>query len=234
MNVLAFDTCFDACSAAAGRGLETSAPVIAKVFEPMQSGQAERLIPMIEEALHRSALSIADLDHIAVTAGPGTFTGTRITTAAARALALLVGTPLVTVSSLHLMALNARATGGPPEAERVPQLAIATDARRGEVYWQTFDPQSRAPTSPPQVTSIATAAQTLHAEAVVAGSGGAAVAQAAQAIGKNIRAVAADLLPNAADLLLASLHLPRVSTVHALYLRPADAKPQTDAALART
>ena len=85
MNVLAFDTCFDACSVAAGRGLRSLAPSIVALYEPMSSGQAERLVPMIEEALAATGMTAGDLDRIAVTCGPGTFTGTRIAVSAARA-----------------------------------------------------------------------------------------------------------------------------------------------------
>ena len=106
MNVLAFDTCFDACSVAAGRGLRSLTPVIAERFEGMQLGQAERLMPMIKETMLEAGMTYEMLDRIAVTVGPGTFTGTRIGVAAARALSLVCGAPIVAVSSLALMALD--------------------------------------------------------------------------------------------------------------------------------
>ena len=230
MNVLAFDTCFDACSVAAGRGLRSLSPSIVSLFEPMQSGQAERLMPMIEEALSATGMSIAGLDLIAVTGGPGTFTGTRITTATARALSLFVKTPLVPVSTLKLMAMD-------PEASAVGAgvLAIATDARRGEVYFEAFDSHSLASLAPAQALSVADASARLQGHAaVIAGSGAISVAAAANEMGITAKAVAPRLLPDALAMLFVSMELPRVNAVQALYLRPADAKPQIDAALART
>lgn len=230
MNVLAFDTAFDACSVAAGRGLRGLAPSIVALFEPMQSGQAERLVPMIEEALSATSMSAADLDLIAVTAGPGTFTGTRITTAAARALALVAHTPLVAISSLRLMAMSASAN-----AMGAARLAIATDARRGEVYFQVFDAHTLCALAPPEALTVEAAAARLNpGGAVVAGSGAQIVASAAQVLGISAPALAPDLLPDALDMLFTAMEMPRLNTVQALYLRPPDAKPQIDAGLART
>lgn len=230
MNVLAFDTCFDTCSVAAGRGLRSLSPSIVALFEPMQSGQAERLMPMIEEAMAATGMKVADLDLIAVTSGPGTFTGTRITTAAARALALHAKTPLVTVSALQLMAMNpdANATGA-------DILAIATDARRGEVYFEIFDPHTLASLGPPLALGVEAAAARLgNRFAAVAGSGAQSVVEAAAGLGITARAVGPRLLPDAFDLLFLAMELPRQSTIQPIYLRPPDAKPPTGAVLART
>lgn len=230
MNVLAFDTCFDACSVAAGRGLRSLSPSIISLFEPMHSGQAERLMPMIEEAMSATGMKVEDLDVIAITSGPGTFTGTRITTATARALALYANTPLVTVSALQLMAMSpdANATGA-------DILAIATDARRGEVYFEIFDPHTLVSLGPPQALTVEAAAASFgNRLAAVAGSGAQAVADAANRLGITARAVAPRLLPDAFDLLFLAMELPRQVTVQPLYLRPPDAKPPSGAALART
>lgn len=230
MNVLAFDTCFDACSVAAGRGMRSLSPSIAAYFEPMQSGQAERLMPMIEEALDATGMRVRDLDLIAITGGPGTFTGTRITTATARALSLFGKTPVVAISTLKLMAMNAAAD---PAGAHV--LAVATDARRDEVYIEAFDPHTLSSHAPPQLLGVREAASRLGSgAAVVAGSGAEAVAAAARDLETNARAVAAGLLPDALDMLFPAMEMPRVNAVQPLYLRPPDAKPQNHAALART
>jgi tRNA threonylcarbamoyladenosine biosynthesis protein TsaB len=229
MNILAFDTAFDACSVAAGRGLRSLSPSIAALTEPMATGHAERLLPMIEEILAETGMDIGDLDRIAVTRGPGTFTGTRITIAAARALALYASTPIVSVTSLQLMAMNmaANATGA-------DEVAIATDARRGEVYFERFDPHSLVSRAPAEVLTVAEAAMRLApSSSVVAGSGAEAIVIAAHATGKNARAVAPNLLPDALDMLFVAMELPYFNTVQPLYLRPPDAKPQIAAALVR-
>lgn len=230
MNVLAFDTCFDACSVAAGRALRSLSPSIVSLCEMMQSGQAERLMPMIEEALDATRMRVADLDLIAVTKGPGTFTGTRITAATARALSLFAKTPIVAVSTLKLMAMSSDANAMGCEV-----LAIATDARRNEVYFEAFDPCTLASLAPPQVLSISEAASRLGSgPAAIAGSGCASVARAALQLGIRATAIAPGLLPDAIDMLFAAMEMPQVNVVHPLYLRPPDAKPQVNAVLART
>ena len=106
MNILSLDTCFDACSVAAGRGLRSLTPAIAFAFEPMQKGHAERLLPMVEAVMAEAGLAFGALDRIAVSRGPGTFTGTRICVSAARALALATKAEIVSLSSLRLMAMS--------------------------------------------------------------------------------------------------------------------------------
>lgn len=229
MNILAFDTAFDACSVAAGRGLRSLSPSIMAFSESMTTGHAERLMPMVAEVLAEVGMDIGQLDRIAVSRGPGTFTGTRITIAAARALALYAGTPVVSISTLQLMAMNRAAN-----ASGSGEVAIATDARRGEVYFERFDPHSLVSLGPPEVLSCADAAARLGSgRSVIAGSGGEAVAKAARAIGRNALATAADLTPDAFDLLFAAMELNDFNTVQPLYLRPPDAKPQNGALLAR-
>src|SRR5690606_21629765 len=121
MNVLAFDTCFGACSAAIlWNGQLTWR------YEEMATGQAERLIPMIGEVLDQSGASLRDLDTIAVTEGPWTFTGTRVGVAAARGLALATGLPIRATTSLHVMAHRAISELGEAAAGSV--LAVCVDA----------------------------------------------------------------------------------------------------------
>ena len=120
--LLAFDTSAAHCAAALLRGDEITARV-----EEMGRGQAERLMPLLEEVLSEAGLGWRDLDAVAVGIGPGNFTGIRIAVSAARGLALGLGKPAVGVSTLE-----AQAYGLPR-----PCLAVA-DARRGMVYTQEF------------------------------------------------------------------------------------------------
>ena len=87
MRILAFDTALEACSVAI---CETDR-VIAHRHEILSKGHAERLVPMIELALADAEMQFQDLDLIAVTVGPGTFTGIRIGLSAARGIALTTG-----------------------------------------------------------------------------------------------------------------------------------------------
>ncbi|HVZ05949.1 tRNA (adenosine(37)-N6)-threonylcarbamoyltransferase complex dimerization subunit type 1 TsaB [Hyphomicrobium sp.] len=221
MNILSIDTCFDACSAAAGRGLRSLTPAISCAFEAMQKGHAERLLPMVRTVMSEAKLEFAALDRIAVTYGPGTFTGTRICVSAARALALAAGAELVAISSLRLMAMSALIP-----AANTAHIAIATDARRGEIYLEVFDRHSLNTVVAAQCVEIGNAVQFLgSAPIVIAGSGAEALAHAARASGIDASALLPELLPDAFDMLFAAVELPVSATVRPLYLRPPDAKP---------
>ena len=158
MNILAFDTCFAACSAAAARGFDPDAPHDACLtgrFEPMATGHAERLPLMIAETMTAAGLAFSQLDRLAVTNGPGSFTGTRIAVAAARALALASSLEVVVVSSLAVMAsqaaehLSTHIENARKSAPEAAPLLIAVDARRGEVYVQQFKSGGADPVTGP-------------------------------------------------------------------------------------
>ena len=92
-------------------------------------------MPLIAEVMERASTSFDDLDRIAVTTGPGTFTGVRIGIATARGLALASGLPLVGITTLEAIAAGAAELGS---AKR--PIATVIDARRSEVYIQCFGP----------------------------------------------------------------------------------------------
>lgn len=93
----------------------------------MATGQAERLMPMLEEMLADCAVGWRDLVAIGVGTGPGNFTGVRLSVAAARGLALALGVPAIGVTRLEAA------------AEGLPRpVAVVEDARRGEVHVQGF------------------------------------------------------------------------------------------------
>jgi tRNA threonylcarbamoyladenosine biosynthesis protein TsaB len=135
VRVLAFDCCLGACSAA----LLDEKRLLAARYEPMQRGQAERLVPMVEEVRAEAGLEWREIDLICVTVGPGSFTGVRIGLAAARGFALAADLPVLGLSTLE--AVTARIDG------RATLAAI--DARRGQVYAQAFA-ADRSPLTPPQ------------------------------------------------------------------------------------
>ncbi|MDJ0946222.1 MAG: tRNA (adenosine(37)-N6)-threonylcarbamoyltransferase complex dimerization subunit type 1 TsaB [Kiloniellales bacterium] len=139
IRLLAFDSAGSACSAA----IWDTGRVAAARFEAMARGQSERLMPMIEEVMAEAGLDYAGLDALAVTLGPGGFTGVRIGLAAARGLALATGRPLLGLTSFEAVAAAV------DEARRgdLP-LAVCLDAKRAEVYLQVFAPDL-APLGPP-------------------------------------------------------------------------------------
>lgn len=101
MPVLAIDTARDQCAAAvsaAGRILSLRA-------EPMGRGHAERLAPMVAEALADAGLRPGAVARIIVTTGPGSFTGVRVGLAFARAFAAALDRPCVGISTLEALAL---------------------------------------------------------------------------------------------------------------------------------
>ena len=229
MKILAFDTCFDGCSVCVAELRDAAVVALSSRMERFETGHAERLIPMVGEAMEEARVAFGDLDRIAVTVGPGTFTGTRIGIAAARSLALATSAPTVGVSSLAVMAEVASRT---IDAET---LAVVTDARRGEVYAQLFSGRGdRNADSEPLVLPIDDAAQIGGRGAITfVGSGAVAVAETAVRHGRDARAALPDLLPDAVALASIAAGLEASDTPLApFYLRPPDAKPQ-DKAIAR-
>ncbi len=225
MTLLALDTCMAACSVAVWRD-----GVVAHRFAAMERGHAESLFPMIQEAMTKAGARFADLHAIAVTRGPGSFTGVRVGVAAARGLALATDKPIIAATSLEVIA---HAAGKRLSAkQRHAPLTVAMDARRGQIYCQQFA-RGRA-VSDAQVMSPEDCAATLpHESSIAAGSGARLLADAAGAAYRLV-ALEPDLLPDAADLAaICADKAPETAPLTPLYLRAPDAKPQDGFAVAR-
>lgn len=126
MKILAFDTAVMGCSVAVyDSGLDRS------WVERLETerGQAEFLVPMIQSVMQKADVGFADLDRIAVTIGPGSFTGVRIGLATARALSLASGKPLVGISTLELLLAQSGVTG---------DALVLVDTKRDDFYGQVF------------------------------------------------------------------------------------------------
>jgi tRNA threonylcarbamoyladenosine biosynthesis protein TsaB len=128
MLILAIDTALDACAAAV---LDTDVGrLIARESLPMKRGHAEALMPLIARVVKEAGISFAALDRIAVTTGPGSFTGLRVGLSAARGIALAAGKPVV-----GLTTLTAYAAAVVSESGQHPIIS-AIDARHDHVYFQ--------------------------------------------------------------------------------------------------
>ncbi|WP_233843436.1 tRNA (adenosine(37)-N6)-threonylcarbamoyltransferase complex dimerization subunit type 1 TsaB [Dyella sp. 2HG41-7] len=125
MNLLALETATEACSVALVHG-ET---VIART-ELAPRRQAERVLPMADELLAEAGIGKHALDAIAVGRGPGAFTGVRLAVSLAQGMAMALDRPVVTVSSLAALALEA------PEDDAA--ILAVIDARMGEIYAASY------------------------------------------------------------------------------------------------
>jgi tRNA threonylcarbamoyladenosine biosynthesis protein TsaB len=98
MRILAIDTALGACAAAvldSQRGV-----ILADESIAMMRGHAEALMPLIARVMDAARCEFAELDRVAVTVGPGSFTGLRVGIAAARGIALAAGKPAIGLSTL--------------------------------------------------------------------------------------------------------------------------------------
>ncbi len=127
---LAFDTSAAHCAAALLQGDQ----LVAARADAMSRGQAERLMPLLEEVLAEGGCAWSDLSVIGVGVGPGNFTGIRISVSAARGLALALEIPAVGVSTLEALALDA------PRPVRT-----VVSAPRDQLYEQGFGCAPEAP-----------------------------------------------------------------------------------------
>jgi tRNA threonylcarbamoyladenosine biosynthesis protein TsaB len=128
MLILAIDTALDAC--AAGVLDSDAGKMIAQESLAMKRGHAEALMPLIARVIRGCGIGFADLDRIAVTTGPGSFTGLRVGLSAARGIALAAGKPAVGVTTLTAYAAPIVNDGG-----EHPVIS-AIDARHDHVYLQ--------------------------------------------------------------------------------------------------
>ena len=129
--ILAIDTTLGACSSA----LLKDGKIISHRQEIRNRGHVERLLPMIGEVCGEAAIDLSALNYIVPTVGPGTFAGVRIGLSAAKGMALALDIPIIPITTLEAIAY-AYAVQNEDYSGR---LAIAIDARRNEIYLQSFE-----------------------------------------------------------------------------------------------
>jgi N6-L-threonylcarbamoyladenine synthase len=207
MRLLVIDTSGPEC--AAGIYDAGGSRMLAFRSETIGKGHAEILPGMIETVVAEAAIPLKALDRIAVTVGPGSFTGIRVGVAMARGLALSLGIPAVGVTTLEVVAEPA--LGGAR-----PVLALI-DARREELYAQLFDADGSPLGEPCALRYDDARAMGGQHGAVLAGSGA--------------RILAGAVSPQIDSMPLATIgkigaRLPKDRKASPLYIRGADAKPQ--------
>ena len=161
MRVLAIDTALEACSAAV---LDTSGGITASETAIMTRGHAEALMPLLARVMIRAGIEFGDLDRIAVTTGPGSFTGLRVGISAARGIALAAGKSAIGLSTLAGFAAPLIAE------DDSTQVVAAIDARHDHIYLQVFGFNGRTLVGPRTATVRDAARAAMTAPARIIGS----------------------------------------------------------------
>lgn len=226
MRILAIDTALGACSACI---LDSSDPAPLAIEQTaMERGHAEALMPMIERVMAKIEGGFSSLDRVAVTIGPGSYTGLRVGISAARAIALAAGIPAIGISTL---AASAAPFIG-REGGRV--VAAAVDAKHGQVWFQAMNAQGKQLVSVRQVNHR-DAARAIGAGPVsLVGSAALAVANEAWAIGLDALVVDDAKAPDVTWVArLGMIADPETAPPRPLYLKAPETTPQDRARLPR-
>jgi tRNA threonylcarbamoyladenosine biosynthesis protein TsaB len=225
MLILAIDTALAACSTAV---LDTDMPGIrGSESLPMQRGHAEALMPMIARVMDAAQLEFAELDRIAVTTGPGSFTGLRVGIAAARGIALAAGKPTVGVSTLASYAAPQIA-----QRDNTPIVA-AIDARHNHVYLQVFGSGGRTLVAP-RITPMREAVRAAALGAVrIVGNAATEIAANWSAGAQAPSLVDAQSAPDIGWVARLGAAATETAPPKPFYLRAADAHPQNASRLPR-
>lgn len=152
MRILALETAAKAVSAA----ITEDGKVLASGYQDTGLTHSRTLMPIVEGLLKNTGMTVGDLDAVAVSAGPGSFTGVRIGVSAAKGLAFAGDKPCIPVSTLAALARNVAFAGG--------LIVCAMDARRQQVYNALFEARDGAPArlTPDRAISLADLAEALR------------------------------------------------------------------------
>jgi tRNA threonylcarbamoyladenosine biosynthesis protein TsaB len=219
LRILAIDTALGACAACIVQAGQPE-PLAAEAIL-MERGHAEALLPLVDRIVSGVEGGFSSLDRVAVTVGPGSYTGIRIGIAAARAIGLAAGIPVVGVATLsaYLAPLMTRESRG--------LLAAAIDAKHGQVYLQAVAPGGRTIIAP-ALMGVREAVRILGSGPVqLVGSGAALVAPECWTQGVDAQISGAPPAPDIAWVArIGALADPAQALPKPLYLRAPDAKPQ--------
>lgn len=226
LRVLAIDTALGACSACIWQAGD--AEPLARESILMERGHAEALLPLIDRLSSQVEGGFSSLDRVAVTVGPGSYTGLRVGIAAARGIGLAAGIPVIGVATLSAFLAPLMAT------ERRGLFTAAIDAKHGQIYIQAIAPGGRT-IIPPSLMGYRDAIRLLGSGPLLV-TGSAAAMLAAEARIQGVEALVSDVsaAPDIAWVArLGAIADPNQALPKPLYLREPDAKPQTSARIAR-
>ncbi len=217
MRILAIDTALPAVSVCVMD--MTNLQILASVTREMERGHAEALMPIIQSVVESTEGGFAALDRVAVTVGPGSFTGIRVGIAAARAIGLARKIPVVGVSTLAAFAAPVISEGG------ADVVASAVDARHGSVYVQAFSRDGRSVIGPRAMT-IREAIRSLGAGPVkLVGNAAPLMAIEAWSTGMSAEIINDDPAPEIGFVArLGYLAAPEFAPAKPLYIKAPDAK----------
>lgn len=220
------DTALGLCSACVLDGM--TGKVLATESLPMDKGHAESLMPLIERVVTKVPGKFKTIERVAVSVGPGSFTGLRVALSAARAFGVALRVPVVGVTTLSAFALPYLFD----ESERV--IASVIDARHSHLYAQVMSHDGQI-LMPPDVVSISAMADWLHGRRI-------------RVIGNGARLLETLLIDRGEDVVCdgdlagpdiqSIAHLGMIATPHLalptpMYLKPPDALPQQNGRLPR-
>lgn len=134
MNILYIETATDVCSVALSKGDQ----IVGLKEEAGGNNHAKNLLPFVDEVLKQAEVIMSEINGVAVSIGPGSYTGLRIGVSTAKGIAYTAGVPVIAVSTLESIAQGARQLWIQSSAENV-QIVPMIDARRMEVFTTRFD-----------------------------------------------------------------------------------------------
>ena len=225
MKILAIDTALPAVSVCV---IEAGAEQpLASESMAMERGHAESLMPIIERVVGKLEGGFTALDRVAVTVGPGSFTGIRVGISAARAIGLALSIPVVGVSTLSAFAA--------PIIINHPKslVGIAIDARHGNVYFAAFADGKLI--VPPRIATVREALRSIGTgHLLLAGSGAPMLAIEAWSVGQPVEVVGDLIAPDIGYVArLGMVADPENALARPLYLKAPDAKPTNNTVQAR-
>jgi tRNA threonylcarbamoyladenosine biosynthesis protein TsaB len=222
MKLLAIDTASVICAACVYDTVARQED--GRAVLDLGKGHAEHLMAVVGDAMQRAKITFPELDAVAVSIGPGSFTGVRVGVAAARGLAMALKVPAIGVTTLEALAAEAR--------QRFGDVTVmsALDAGRGEINAAVYGETGATLVEPTVMTLDEAVLLARRRSTVVVGSAGPRIAVELPAVKTGSTSATADIGYYAA---IAAGRDAGGEKPRPLYLRGADAKPQAGFVLPR-